>query len=51
MRGILDTIIQNIFSEIMTLYEGWPLARVALYRGTTVHVLPILIEYHVIPYG
>ena len=36
MRGILNTIIQSLFSEIIGSQEGWPLARVATYRGTTV---------------
>ena len=31
MRGISDTIIHGLFSKI----EGWPVARVATYRGTT----------------
>ena len=33
MRGISDTSIQSLFPGIVALLEGWPLARVATYRG------------------
>ena len=36
VRGIVDTIIHDLFSEIVALYEGWPRVRVATYMGTTV---------------
>ena len=36
-RGISDAIIHSLFSEIVALYKGWPLVRVATYRGTTVY--------------
>ena len=35
-EGILNSIIQNVFPEIMASPEGWPLARAATYKGTTV---------------
>ena len=38
MRGILNTIIQSLFSELASI-EGWPLVRVATYRGTTVCII------------
>ena len=36
MRGKSDKIIHGLFSEIVALKKGWPLVRVATYRGTTV---------------
>ena len=31
MKGISDTFIHNVFSEITALLEGWPLVKVATY--------------------
>ena len=38
MRGTLSTIIRGVSFTIMTLSEGWPLVRVATYKGTNVHL-------------
>ena len=33
MRGIPDTIMQDFFTKIFALKEGWPLRSVAADRG------------------
>ena len=33
VRDMSNTIIQNLFSEIVVSLEGWPLVRVATYTG------------------
>ena len=39
LRGIKDTHTYSLFSEIVALKEGWPLVRVATYRGTTISMI------------
>ena len=40
MRGVLNTTIQSLFSEIVVSQEGWPLVRV-INREITVVVFSI----------
>ena len=43
MRGKLDTFIKGLFPKIVAGKEGWPLVRVAVYRGTTVCNITIIL--------
>ena len=46
MRGKCDTVLKGVSWRIVAAQEGWPLVRVALYRGTTVLYILIYTDIH-----